>query len=144
MDFGEAAPFNGVYASGRTGFYEHNPILFATTRQSPRSRARSTTKTSSGPGALGREPALSAALGRRLHDLRHRHGVDLRGGLSFGLSGFTFWSHDIGGFMGKTTEDLYARWLPFGLLTSHSRSHGFPPREPWEFGEAFTDAFRRA
>ena len=68
----------------------------------------------------------------------------LRGGLSFGLSGFTFWSHDIGGFMGKTTEDLYARWLPFGMLTSHSRSHGFPPREPWEFGEAFTNAFRRA
>jgi alpha-D-xyloside xylohydrolase len=30
------------------------------------------------------------------------------------------------------------------MLTSHSRSHGFPPREPWEFGEPFTNAFRRA
>jgi alpha-D-xyloside xylohydrolase len=68
----------------------------------------------------------------------------LRGGLSFGLSGFTFWSHDIGGFMGRTPEDLYSRWVPFGMLSSHSRSHGLPPREPWEFGEKFTDAFRRA
>ena len=25
VDFGEAAPYNGLYASGRTGFYEHNP-----------------------------------------------------------------------------------------------------------------------
>ena len=24
VDFGEAAPFNGIYASGRSGFYEHN------------------------------------------------------------------------------------------------------------------------
>ena len=29
------------------------------------------------------------------------------------------------------------------MLTSHSRSHGLPPREPWEYGEDFTNAFRR-
>jgi alpha-D-xyloside xylohydrolase len=68
----------------------------------------------------------------------------LRGGLSFGLSGFTFWSHDIGGFAGKTPEDLYRRWVPFGMLSSHARSHGVPPREPWEFGDDFMNAFRRA
>jgi alpha-D-xyloside xylohydrolase len=68
----------------------------------------------------------------------------LRGGLSLGLSGFSFWSHDIGGFATRTPEELYRRWLPFGLLSSHSRSHGIPPKEPWEFGPAFTDAFRRA
>jgi alpha-D-xyloside xylohydrolase len=68
----------------------------------------------------------------------------LRGGLSLGLSGFTFWSHDIGGFTAKTPEELYRRWLPFGMLTSHSRAHGTPPKEPWEYGPSFTDAFRRA
>jgi alpha-D-xyloside xylohydrolase len=30
------------------------------------------------------------------------------------------------------------------MLTSHSRSHGTPPKEPWEYGKAFTDVFRRA
>lgn len=68
----------------------------------------------------------------------------LRGGLSLGLSGFTFWSHDIGGFALKTPEELYRRWLPFGMLSSHSRSHGRPPKEPWYFSPAFMEDFRRA
>jgi alpha-D-xyloside xylohydrolase len=68
----------------------------------------------------------------------------LRGGLSIGLCGFTFWSHDIGGFVLKTPEDIYRRWTPFGMLTSHVRSHGAPPTEPWEYGKDFMDAFRKA
>lgn len=67
----------------------------------------------------------------------------LRSGLSFGLSGFSFWSHDIGGFVKSTPEGLYRRWLPFGFLFSHSRIHGAPPTEPWHYGEAFTDYFRK-
>ncbi len=34
----------------------------------------------------------------------------LRGGLSLGLSGFGFWSHDIGGFEQTATPDVYKRW----------------------------------
>ena len=67
----------------------------------------------------------------------------LRAGLSLGLCGFTFWSHDIGGFTQRSPEDLYLRWLAFGMLTSHSRCHGQPPKEPWEYGEEFTDMFRK-
>jgi alpha-D-xyloside xylohydrolase len=67
----------------------------------------------------------------------------LRGGLSLGLCGFSFWSHFIGGFPYATPEDLYRRWLAFGVLTSHSRCHGRPPTEPWEYDEKFTDDFRR-
>jgi len=70
--------------------------------------------------------------------------ASLRAGLSMGLSGFTFWSHDIGGFVNRTPEDVYRRWLPFGMLTSHTRTHGAPPKEPWEYNESFNDAFRLA
>jgi len=60
----------------------------------------------------------------------------LRGGLSFGLSGFGFWSHDISGFVGTATPDLYKRWVAFGLLSSHSRLHGGESlRVPWTFDE---------
>ena len=48
----------------------------------------------------------------------------LRGGLSLGLSGFGFWSHDIGGFEGTPDPALFKRWVAFGLLSSHSRLHG--------------------
>ena len=68
--------------------------------------------------------------------------AELRGGLSLGLSGFTFWSHDIGGFTKRTPENLYRRWLPFGVLSSHTRCHGQPPKEPWDYGDDFQNYFR--
>jgi len=67
----------------------------------------------------------------------------LRAALSFGLSGFPFYSHDIGGFSVISSSDLYARWAQFGLFSSHSRAHGMPPREPWEYGEETEVIFRQ-
>lgn len=61
----------------------------------------------------------------------------LRGGLSLALSGFAFWSHDIGGFEGMPDPGVFKRWLAFGLLSSHSRLHGSESyRVPWLFDEA--------
>ncbi|OIJ26736.1 alpha-xylosidase [Nocardioides luteus] len=58
----------------------------------------------------------------------------LRGGLSLALSGFGFWSHDIGGFEGTPDAAVFKRWTAFGLLSSHSRLHGSGSyRVPWTF-----------
>ena len=68
----------------------------------------------------------------------------LRGGLSLGLSGFGFWSHDIGGFEGTPRADLFKRWLAFGLLSSHSRLHGSNSyRVPWNVDEESVEVTRR-
>lgn len=67
----------------------------------------------------------------------------LRGGLSLSLCGFGFWSHDIGGFDGTPTPDLYKRWCAFGLLSSHSRLHGNASyRVPWFFDEEAVNVLR--
>lgn len=67
----------------------------------------------------------------------------LRGGLSLGLSGFGFWSHDIGGFEGSPEPAVYKRWIAFGLLSSHSRLHGNSSyRVPWLFDEESVDVLR--
>jgi alpha-D-xyloside xylohydrolase len=67
----------------------------------------------------------------------------LRGGLSLGLSGFGFWSHDIGGFEGMPPASVYKRWIAFGLLSSHSRLHGSTSyRVPWNFDEEACDVLR--
>ncbi|HSK98612.1 MAG TPA: alpha-xylosidase [Euzebyales bacterium] len=67
----------------------------------------------------------------------------LRGGLSLGLSGFGFWSHDIGGFDGTPTSAVFKRWIPFGLLSSHSRLHGNESyRVPWAFDDEAVDVLR--
>ena len=67
----------------------------------------------------------------------------LRGGLSFGLSGFGFWSHDIGGFENTSTADVYKRWIAFGMLSSHSRLHGGRSyRVPWLYDDEAVDVLR--
>ncbi|MBO6013803.1 MAG: alpha-xylosidase [Bacteroidales bacterium] len=65
---------------------------------------------------------------------------DLKGGLHFGLSGFSFWSHDVPGFHSLPNfmnspvhDDVYVRWTQFGVFTSHMRYHGTSKREPWEY-----------
>lgn len=67
----------------------------------------------------------------------------LRGGLSLTLSGFGYWSHDIGGFETTSTPDVYKRWAAFGLLSSHSRLHGSSSyRVPWNYDEESVDVVR--
>ena len=67
----------------------------------------------------------------------------LRGGLSLSLSGFGYWSHDIGGFEGNPDPALFKRWLAFGLLSSHSRLHGNESvRVPWSIDEEAVDVTR--
>ena len=67
----------------------------------------------------------------------------LRGGLSLQMSGFGFWSHDIGGFENTSTADVYKRWCAFGLLSSHSRLHGSTSyRVPWAYDEEAVDVVR--
>jgi alpha-D-xyloside xylohydrolase len=67
----------------------------------------------------------------------------LRGGLSLSLSGFGFWSHDIGGFEQTASADVYKRWVAFGLLSSHSRLHGSSSyRVPWLFDEEAVNVLR--
>lgn len=56
----------------------------------------------------------------------------IRGGISLGLCGYSFWSVDIGGFEGYPPPWIYKRWVAFGLLCSHSRLHGSNSfRVPW-------------
>ena len=149
-DFGEAAPYDGIYASGITGFYEHNlyPLRY--------NKALWQAVRDNTPDHEGVIWARSAWAGSQRYPLHWGGDAatneigsvgmlgDLRGGLSFGLSGFSFWSHDMGGFVTKSPDDLYRRWLPFGFLSSHTRAHGAPPTEPWLISESFTKAFRQS
>ena len=145
-DFGEAAPQTGIYASGRSGFYEHNlyPLRY-------NKAVADITYRIGGEHIIWARSAWAGSQRYPIHWGGDAAAMDigmaatLRGGLSLGLSGFSFWSHDIGGFAAPTPEELYRRWLPFGMLTSHSRCHGIPPKEPWLIGGPdFLDAFRRA
>lgn len=145
VDFGEAAPATGIYSNGRTGFYEHNmyPLRY-------NKAVADITKEITGNSIIWARSTWAGSQRYPLHwggdaaTTNTAMASTLRGGLSLGLSGFTFWSHDVGGFVTKSPEDLYRRWTPFGMLTSHVRSHGEPPTEPWEYSDEFLKGFRNA
>jgi alpha-D-xyloside xylohydrolase len=146
-DFGEAAPNAGIWSNGRTGFYEHNlyPLRY-------NKAVADITKQVTGENIIWARSAWAGSQRYPVHWGGDAESTDdgmaaeLRGGLSFGLSGFSFWSHDVGGFTATSVEgmdkDLFARWLAFGMLSSHSRCHGIAPKEPWLYGTNFMDKFR--
>lgn len=146
VDFGEAAPLNGIYASGKSGWYEHNlyPVRYDMA-------VSEITKKLHNENIMWARAAWAGSQRYPLHWGGDASTTNtgmlgtLRAGLSFGLSGFSFWSHDMGGFVKSTPEDLYCRWLPFGFLTSHTRAHGAPPTEPWLYdSKRVQDVFRKS
>jgi len=145
VDFGEGAPLNGAYASGKSGFYEHNlyPLRY-------NKAASEITHQVTGEWIIWARSTWAGGQRYPIHwggdaeNTDNAMAATLRAGLSFGLCGFSFWSHDIGGFVQPSPRALYCRWLPFGMLTSHSRCHGAPPKEPWAYDAEFVADFRRA
>ncbi len=135
-DFGEEAPAEGVYHDGTPGHRMHNlyPLLY-------NKALFDVTKEATGEGVIW---ARSAWAGSQRYPL-HWGGDNspnfdnlipqIEGGLSFGLSGFSFWSQDIGGFLGETGGDLLVRWMQIGMFCSHSRIHGCGNRELYKFDE---------
>lgn len=142
VDFGEAAPLNGIYASGKSGWYEHNlyPVRYDMA-------VSEITKKLHNENIMWARAAWAGSQRYPLHwggDAATTN-TGMLGTLRAGLSGFSFWSHDMGGFVKSTPEDLYCRWLPFGFLTSHTRAHGAPPTEPWLYdSKRVQDVFRKS
>jgi alpha-glucosidase (family GH31 glycosyl hydrolase) len=67
--------------------------------------------------------------------------------LSAACSGFSNWSHDVGGYLGhrlveRCPPELLARWVQFGCFTPLMQAHGRMPQEPWHYGDRVLDLYR--
>ena len=142
-DFGEDIPEDAVFSDGRTGRDIHN--LYALLYQRA---VFETIERRSGRAIIWARAACAGCQAYPTHwsgdpactfdDMA----AVLRAGLSNSASGFAYWSHDIGGFKGIPTPELYVRWAQFGLLSPHARCHSQTPRFPWDFGERVLAIFR--
>lgn len=133
-DFAEGVPVDAVAFNGMTGAELHNvySLLF-------NDAVAEVTRAEAGHEMVW---ARSSFLGGQRHSAQWGGDTNatypgmastLRGGLSHGLSGIPFWSHDAGGFTGTPTPDLYVRWAQFGALSPLVRLHGTTSRLPWDF-----------
>lgn len=139
-DFGERIPTDVVYADGSDPLRMHNYYTYLYNRTVFEMLED---KLGKGQAAVF---ARSATAGSQCFPVHwggdstatfESMAESLRGGLSLSLSGFGFWSHDMGGFEQTASSDVYKRWCAFGLLSSHSRLHGSSSyRVPWLFDEA--------
>jgi alpha-D-xyloside xylohydrolase len=146
-DFGERIPTEGVvYHDGSDPVKMHNfyPIIYNETVFRAIEAARG-----SGEAVLFARSSYTSGQRFPVHwggdcwSTFESMAESLRGGLSLGLSGFGFWSHDIGGFEGTAPAFIYKRWAAFGLLSSHSRLHGSGSyRIPWAYDDEACDVLR--
>jgi alpha-D-xyloside xylohydrolase len=144
-DFGEAAPADGIYANiDSESAHNAYPLLYNRAVWEASENVRGPEDT-----VIWARSAWAGSQRYPLHwsgdGLAHHEDLAcvLRAGLSMGLSGFPFYSHDIGGFMGLPSPELYVRWAQLGLFSSHARTHGLGPREPWAFGPEAEAIVRR-
>lgn len=146
-DFGERIPTDVVYFDGSDSIKMHNYYTYLYNKT-----VFETLESKFGKGEAA-VFARSATVGGQkfpVHwggDCYADYGSmaeSLRGGLSLGLSGFGFWSHDIGGFENTAPHHVFKRWLAFGLLSSHSRLHGSRSyRVPWAYDEESVEVTRQ-
>ncbi len=145
-DFGERIPIDVVYTDGSDPHRMHNfyPYLFNQTVFEMLEK-----KLGMGKAVVFARSATTGCQQFPVHwggdcTASFRSMAEsLRGGLSLSLSGFGFWSHDIGGFEQNSSADLYKRWCAFGLLSSHSRLHGNTSyRVPWLYDDEAVDVLR--
>ncbi|WP_386086286.1 alpha-xylosidase [Weissella cibaria] len=147
-DFGERIPmhdavfFNGGNPEGEHNYYTHcyNEAVFELLQQE---KGEEEAVVFARSGTVGGQQYPVHWGGDNLSQF-HSMADSLRGGLSLMSSGYTFWSHDIGGFEENASPSIYKRWTQFGLLSSHSRYHGnIEYRVPWLFDEEAVDVTRK-
>ena len=145
-DFGERIPVDVVYHDGSDPLkmhnyysYLYNKVVFEVLKEKKGEREAVLFARSATAGSQ----QFPVHWGGDCEATYESMAESLRGGLSLAMSGFAFWSHDIGGFEHTATPDLYKRWTAFGLLSSHSRLHGNTSyRVPWLFDEEAVEVMR--
>ncbi len=142
-DFAEEIPADTVFANGLTGAEMHNPYPLLFQREvfdATRARADRVVawSRSAAPGVQRYPGHWSGDPECTFVDLANT----LRGGLAAAMSGLAYWSHDMGGFWGDPSPELFVRWSQCGFLSPLSRFHGATPREPWRYGDEALRIFR--
>ena len=145
-DDGEYIPYNAVFSNGLTGKDMHNlySLLYnkATYEILNEIKGEAIVFARSGWAGSQKYPAVWA--GDQEGSFNYRDGLPatIIAGLSAAMSGFSFWSHDIGGYRTPVEKEVFIRWAQFGCFTPIMQIHG-QDREPWKFDNETIEIYRK-
>lgn len=145
-DFGEQVPLDARFSDGRSGVYYHNlfPVIY--------NHATYQAMTEIKPGTLLARSAWHGSqaygviwAGDQTSDFSPANGLPsvIIAGQAAGVSGFPFWTSDIGGYFGTPTEKVFIRWIQFGAFCPIMQIHGLGNREPWNYSDQTFQIYRR-
>lgn len=144
-DFGEDIPYNACFYNGMTGkelrnIYSrlYNKAVFEIIKEC-KGQENALVWARSGCAGMQQFPVCWCGDPRSGWE---GMAASLRAGLSMAMSGVPFWSHDMGGFYGNVTKEVFVRWSQFGLFSSHSRLHGTTTRQPWAYDDETKNIIR--
>ncbi len=145
-DFGEQVPDDAVFYDGSTGHEMHNlyPVLYnQTTYEALNSETQGVLLARSAWD--GSQPYCALFAGDQSSDFSPATGLPsvITAGQNAGLSGFPYWTCDIGGYFGSPTEETFIRWTQFGAFSPIMQVHGLGKREPWNFSARTLEIYRR-
>ena len=66
----------------------------------------------------------------------------LRAGQSAAASGIFLWGHDVGGYTGTASKELFMRWTQFGALSPLMHQFSMSNLGPWDYGEDGLTTYR--
>jgi len=144
-DFGEQVPDGAIFHNGKTGREMHNryPQLYnQVTYEAMRRHTHGILLARSAWD--GSQPYCALFAGDQSSDFGPATGLPsvIRSAQNAGLSGFPFYTSDIGGYFGQPTEEVFARWIAFAAFLPIMQLHGLGCREPWKFSTEILNLYR--
>ncbi len=143
VDDGEDIEADDVFSDGRRGWQLHNeyPVLYARAVASLFKEEGASSVLWVRSSSLGGEQTPVLWAGDQYAKWDQLRSL-VPAGLSASMSGAPFWGHDIGGYIGTPSPELYIRWTQFGAFCPLMQYHGQTAREPWNFGKDAEDAYK--
>lgn len=141
-DDGEDIHATDVFSDGRRGWQMHNEyaVLYGRAALAALDEEGMDGMLWSRSGSLGIESIPALWAGDQWASWAQMASL-IPAGLSTSMSGMPFWGHDIGGYLGDPSPELYIRWVQFGAFSPLMQYHGIAKREPWFFGEEAERAY---
>lgn len=150
VDFGEWVPFDAQFADGRTGAELHNPypVIWQGINREVWDELRPDGdylfySRSGYTGSQTTAPAIWGGDQNTTFDRLDGLGSVITLGVNLGMSGVSFYGHDIAGYSAfaipgvantPTTKELFLRWAAIGAYTPMMRTHhGSRYGENWSF-----------